>query len=75
MTGIKVTHGDNFAIIAGVSGYKRKSWEKEVLPGITYNKQEAMASLKQLHTWGKDPHCPRILMVHDDEYINQTISL
>lgn len=75
MTGVKVIHGDKYVIIAGDSGYARESWEQEVLPGITYNKQEAKASLKQLHTWGTDPNCLGILMAHDDEYINQIISL
>ena len=67
MTSVKVGSREGFVIIAGDAGYARDSWEKEILPGITWNKEQARQSLKKLHAYGTDSACRGILMTHDTE--------
>ena len=49
MTGVRVGTKDNYLIIAGDGGYGRPSWEELILPGVEWNRKEAMCSLKRLH--------------------------
>lgn len=67
MTGIKVGTKEKYLIIAGDGGYGRPSWEDLILPGVEWNRKEAMRSLKQLQKYGNDKHCQAILMTHDTE--------
>lgn len=67
MTSVKVSGDGGYMIIAGDAGYARESWEKEIPPGITWNKEQARQSLKKLHAFGTDPACKGILMTHDTE--------
>ena len=75
MTSVKVCGKEGFVIIAGDAGYVRDSWEKEILPGITWNKEQARQSLKKLHAYGIDPACRGILMTHDTEPGSDLITL
>ena len=67
MTGIRVGKKDNYVTIAGDGGYGRDSWEKLALPGVEWNKKEALRSLKILQKFGNDEYCKAILMTHDTE--------
>jgi len=75
MTGVRVTGESGFCLIAGDCGYARESWEKLVLPGITWNKKQALRSLKRLQRYGRDRRCQAVLMTHDPEYSSGTIDL
>ncbi len=66
MTGVKVG-GARYLIIAGDAGYGRPSWERLVLPGICWNRAEALASLRTLQAYGNDENCVAVLMTHDTE--------
>lgn len=67
MTGVRIGTKESYLIIAGDGGYGRPSWEELILPGVEWNRQEAMRSLKRLQNFGKDEHCRAILMTHDTE--------
>lgn len=67
MTGVRIGTKDNYLIIAGDGGYGKPSWEELILPGVEWNRREAMRSLKRLQKFGKDEHCQAILMTHDSE--------
>ena len=67
MTAVKVGKNADYLIIAGDAGYGRPSWEELILPGVEWNKKEALASLKRLQAFGKDPCCQAILMTHDTD--------
>lgn len=67
MTGVRIGTKESYLIIAGDGGYGRTSWEELILPGVEWNRQEAMRSLKRLQNFGKDEHCRAILMTHDTE--------
>ena len=75
MTGVKVSGDKEFCIIAGNCGYARESWQDLVLPGITWNRKQALASLEKLQAYGKDPDCRAIFMTHDREFSSGTIEL
>ena len=75
MTSVKVAGEDGFVIIAGDAGYARDSWEKEILPGIAWSKEQAKHSLEKLHAYGTDPACKGILMTHDTEPGSDLITL
>jgi N-acyl homoserine lactone hydrolase len=75
MTGIRVSGSDGYCIIAGDCGYARESWERLVLPGITWNKARALDSLKRLQVLGKNEKCKAILMTHDPEYMTGEIDI
>ena len=75
MTEVKVTGRDGFAVIAGDCGYARESWDQLVLPGITWNRKAALASLEKLQAMGRDLACRGILMTHDSEHRTGTIEL
>ena len=51
MTGVRVGTKDNYLIIAGDGGYGRLSWEELILPGVEWNRKEAMCSLKRLQKY------------------------
>lgn len=67
MTGVRVGTKDKYLIIAGDGGYGRPSWEDLIIPGVEWNRKEAMRSLKRLQRFGNDEHCQAILMTHDTE--------
>lgn len=67
MTGIKVGTEKDYLIIAGDCGYGKESYENLSLPGIAYDKKEALKSLKTLKTIAFDKKCQAILMTHDRE--------
>lgn len=75
MTAVKVEADGKYVIIAGDSGYCRESWGQMVCPGITWNKQEAMASIRKLHAYSMDSNCLEILATHDGEVKPHVITL
>jgi glyoxylase-like metal-dependent hydrolase (beta-lactamase superfamily II) len=75
MTGVKVTGENGYCVLAGDCGYARESWEKLILPGITWNRQMALASLMRLQICGRDPACRAILMTHDPEHRSGLLEL
>lgn len=75
LTGVKVGTDGRYVIIAGDAGYGRPSWEELILPGIAWDKEQAMASLKKLRRYGTDPSCAAVLMTHDSEMKSTTIEL
>ena len=60
---------------AGDSGYCRESWEKQILPGVMWNKEKALQSLKKLSTFSRDENCIAILATHDSEVRQSVIEL
>ena len=75
MTGIKVGTNQKYLIIAGDCGYGRASWEELELPGVQWNRKEALASLKRLQRYGRDANCAAVLMTHDSEMKSGTFEL
>lgn len=75
MTAIKVQQDDQYVILAGDSGYCRESWEKQVLPGVMWNKEKALQSLKKLSAFSRDENCIAILATHDPEVRKSVIEL
>ena len=75
MTAVKVSADDGFVIIAGDCGYGRSSWEELILPGITWNKEQAFQSLKKLQSFAQDDQCKAVLMTHDPEHTSGIINL
>ena len=75
MTGIRVSNGSEYLIIAGDGGYGRPSWEDQILPGVEWNREEAKKSLKLLRKFGTDPKCKAVLMTHDPEHSSGIIEL
>jgi len=68
MTGIKITGDWNkFVVIAGDCGYGRDSYEKLILPGITWNKKAELAFLKKLQNLALDKSCQYVYLTHDEE--------
>lgn len=67
MTAVRVGTSEQYVIIAGDAGYLRDSWMKEILPGVTWNKEKTKISLHKLHQYGMDEKCKAILMTHDTE--------
>lgn len=75
MTGVKVQNGKKYVLIAGDAGYCRQSWEQLVLPGITWDKREALKSLHLLQAASKDAACVAVLAAHDREVPSDPIVL
>jgi glyoxylase-like metal-dependent hydrolase (beta-lactamase superfamily II) len=67
MTAYRIGTMDRYLLIAGDAGYGRASYEDPDLPGVEWNRQAAMNSLKRLQKIASDPHCIDILMTHDTE--------
>jgi N-acyl homoserine lactone hydrolase len=67
MTAYQVGSADRYLLIAGDAGYGRASYEKLDLPGVEWNRQAAMDSLKQLQKIAADSRCLDIVMTHDTE--------
>jgi Zn-dependent hydrolases, including glyoxylases len=62
---IKVTNGDNYALIVGDTGYNSESWTKLNLPGPVYSKNDMLISLKWVASHLNDERCKAILCAHD----------
>ena len=75
MTAVRVGTKDKYLIIAGDAGYGRASWEQLVLPGVEWNRREALHSLRKLQKFGNDENCIGILMTHDTEMKPQTFEI
>lgn len=75
MTGVKIQNGRKYVMIAGDAGYCRHSWERLILPGITWDKQEALKSLRLLQAASRDTDCVVVLATHDREAPSDTIVL
>lgn len=75
MTGVKIQNGGKYAMIVGDAGYCRQSWERLTLPGITWDKQKALQSLRRLQSASRDTDCITILATHDRETESDTIVL
>jgi Zn-dependent hydrolases, including glyoxylases len=75
MTGVRVNGDEGYVIIAGDCGYARESYEKLVLPGIAWNKDMAIESLKKLQAYARDEKCKAVLMTHDPEHKSGEIIL
>ena len=75
MTAIKVGTDEKYLIIAGDAGYGRPSWEELILPGVEWNRNEAMQSLKKLQKYGKDKNCVVVLMTHDTDMAEQIFEI
>jgi N-acyl homoserine lactone hydrolase len=67
MTAYRIGTLDRYLLIAGDAGYGKPSYENLDLPGVEWNRQAAMDSLKRLQKISSDPHCIDILMTHDTE--------
>lgn len=64
----KVTNADGkFVLITGDCGYAKKSWEQMVMPGVMWNFELGMKSLKWVHDMALDPNCIEVLAMHDPE--------
>ena len=64
MTGVRAEGSGGFCVIAGDCGYARESYEKLVLPGIAWNRQQAEDSLRRLQAYSRDERCIAVLMTH-----------
>ena len=67
MTAVRVGSPEHYLIIAGDAGYGRPSWERQVLPGVEWNRRETAKSLAKLRELAMDPHCEAVLMTHDTQ--------
>lgn len=67
MTAYRVGTRDHFMLIAGDAGYGRRSYEELVLPGVMWNKKEALETLRKVKSIAADPKCAAVLMTHDPE--------
>lgn len=75
LTGVRVSSGTAYVILAGDGGYGRPSWEEQILPGVVWNRKEAKKSLEKLRRFGNDTNCKAILMTHDPEHTSGIIEL
>lgn len=75
MTAVKVVQDNKYVILAGDSDYCKESWEKQVLPGVMWNKEKALQSLKKLSIFSRDENCIAILATHDSEVRQSVIEL
>ncbi len=75
MTAFRIGYPDHYVLIAGDAGYGRASWERQVLPGVEWNKKEEAETLKKLRDFALDPHCEAVLMTHDTESSEETFIL
>lgn len=75
MTAVKVVQDNKYVILAGDSGYCRESWEKQVLPGVMWNKEKALQSLEKLDIFSRDESCIAILATHDSQVTQSVIEL
>jgi N-acyl homoserine lactone hydrolase len=75
MTAIRVGGKDHYLIIAGDAGYGRDSWQRQVLPGVEWNRKETKRSLAELRRLALDPNCEAVLMTHDTEDIQETFQI
>lgn len=65
MTGTIIQNKDKFVLLCSDAGYMQKSWKELIIPGITVNKQKALATLKWVKQMSEDPNCVEILANHD----------
>ena len=75
MTAVKVSWNDKYAILAGDSGYCRESWEEQVLPGIVWDRRQALESIRKLKSLSEDANCVGIFATHDREIQQSVITL
>lgn len=75
MTGLLLQDGEKFVIITGDGAYCHASWEKELLPGITYNRALAARTVHWLHEMSLKPGCVELLATHDPEIEPHIIEL
>lgn len=66
---------DKYAILAGDSGYCRESWEEQVLPGIVWDRRQALESIRKLKSLSEDANCVGIFATHDREIQQSVITL
>lgn len=75
MTAVRVGTKAHYLVIAGDAGYGRPSWERQVLPGVEWNRKAAKKSLRKLRDLACDPHCEAVLMTHDMADTKQTFEI
>ena len=72
---IKITNNDKFVLLTADCGYGKRSWEELILPGVVYNKEELLESLKWVQLMSGSPNCVEVLANHDAEVKPHIISL
>lgn len=73
--GVIIQNQGKYVILTSDSGYNSSSWKKLKLPGITVDRNKAMAALEWIQKKNTDPNCLEILATHDPEIIPHTITL
>ena len=72
---IMITNNQNqFVLLVADVGYASKSWEQMILPGISINKKDALASLRWVRKMANSENCLAVLANHDPEIHPHTIT-
>lgn len=75
LTSIMITNDqDQFVLLVADVGYASKSWEEMILPGISINKKDALASLKWVQKMANSENCLAALANHDPDIEPHTIT-
>jgi len=74
-TGVLVEKGGSFVLITADACYNRANWEDMKLPGITADRDKALAALAWVRGMSRDPRCAQILATHDAGVEPQVITL
>ena len=72
---VVVREGDKFAVLAGDDGYSSASWDKLLLPGITFYRDGMLRSLQWVRDMRADKNCVGIFAAHDPAVEPGTFSI
>lgn len=75
LTSVLVRNKGKSVLLCSDVGYAKKSWEEMILPGMTTNKQEALASLKWVRQMSETIDCIEVIANHDHDIEPHTIEL
>lgn len=65
---------DQFILLVADVGYASKSWKQMILPGITINKKDGLASLRWVQKMNNNENCLAALANHDPDIKPHTIT-
>lgn len=72
---IKSISSEQFVLLASDVGYGTKSWERNILPSVLVNKQDAQQSLDWVAQIAKNENCIEVIANHDVNVKTHTIEL
>lgn len=74
LTSLIVRSGAQFVLLCADVAYSARSWQEQVLPGLTTSKKKAKRSLEWIAQLSKDPACKGIYASHDGSIREHVIS-